>query len=540
MNPRAVLAAGVLGAFGVAMTMPAFAETDYVANYGIKEDVPGVCSYASIDAKDYTGHEITILTHAVPVMGEPVALHSKQFEELTGGTVNVVHAPFGELYHKVMIPFQTGQHIYDIVYGGSYWIGDWAPHLAPVPQKYLDTDEMKDITPSYQGVASWNGQRLQYTFDGDRNYFKYILPPFEDAENQAKFKAEYGRDLAVPTTWEEYAEVATFFSGWDWDGDGELEYGSTEIVKRDDVAFANFITRVASYAKNPNVTGGFWFDLDTMTPQVNNPGFVKGLEMWMDALRYMPPGGINFGIGDEIFSWGGGQSLMSVTWDDAFIQAMQPDSPIRNKIRVGTQYGPSMGSHKVWNRVAASGTSSRPLGRALRDLGLGRRRLQVQRRAGDGVRLVLLLLELRQHQPRPLDRSLRRQPLPHQPHGPQLLGAGSRLGPCGGRELHRHAAGHGHQHQPGLRPARSRRQSVLRRDDGERRQGDGRRDDGPGRARRGRRGMDPHRRPDRRRRDPRCLQKRGRARGQRLAGSGQIGPAAIETDGRFCMRRPAG
>ena len=236
------------------MTMPAFAETDYVAKYGIKEDIPGACSYASIDAKDYTGHEITILTHAVPVMGEPVALHSKQFEELTGGAVNVVHAPFGELYHKVMIPFQTGQHVYDIVYGGSYWIGDWAPHLAPVPQKYLDTDEMKDITPSYQGVASWNGQRLQYTFDGDRNYFKYILPPFDDAENQAKFKAEYGRDLAVPTTWEEYAEVATFFSGWDWDGDGELEYGSTEIVKRDDVAFANFITRVASYAKNPNVT----------------------------------------------------------------------------------------------------------------------------------------------------------------------------------------------------------------------------------------------------------------------------------------------
>ena len=95
MQPRAVLAAGVLGAFGAAMTMPAFAETDYVAKYGIKEDIPGVCSYASIDAKDYTGHEITILTHAVPVMGEPVALHSKQFEELTGGSVNVVHAPFG-------------------------------------------------------------------------------------------------------------------------------------------------------------------------------------------------------------------------------------------------------------------------------------------------------------------------------------------------------------------------------------------------------------------------------------------------------------
>ena len=355
MKPKLLLAAGALGVaslIAVGGANSASAETDYIAKYGIKADVPGMCSFSSIDAKDYSGHEITILTHAVPVMGEPAALHSKQFAELTGGKVNVVHAPFGELYQKVMIPFQTGQHVYDIVYGGSYWIGDWAPHLAPVPQKYLDLAEMKDVTPAYQGVASWNGQRLQYTVDGDRNYFKYIRPPFEDAENQAKFKAEYGRDLEVPTTWEEYAEVATFFNGWDWDGDGELEYGSTEIVQRDNIAFSNFITRVAAYAKNPNVTGGFFFDLDTMTPQVNNPGFVKGLEMWMAALEYMPPGGINFGIGEEIFSWGGGQSLMSVTWDDAFIQAMQEDSPIRNKILVGTKYGPSMGSKKVWNRVA--------------------------------------------------------------------------------------------------------------------------------------------------------------------------------------------
>jgi multiple sugar transport system substrate-binding protein len=212
MNPRTFLLAGVAGvaaAIAAATAGPASAETDYVAKYGIKKDHPGICSFEAIDAKDYSGHELTILTHAVPVMGEPVALHSKQFEELTGGKVNVVHAPFGELYQKVMIPFQTEQHVYDIVYGGSYWIGDWAPHLEPVPQKYLETAEMQDVTPAYQGVASWNGQRLQYTFDGDRNYFKYVREPFENAEYQAKFKEQYGRDLEVPTTWEEYAEVAS-------------------------------------------------------------------------------------------------------------------------------------------------------------------------------------------------------------------------------------------------------------------------------------------------------------------------------------------
>ena len=118
MNSNILLAAGALGLAGliaVGGARSASAETDYIAKYGIKADAPGMCSFSSIDAKDYSGHELTILTHAVPVMGEPAALHSKQFAELTGGKVNVVHAPFGELYQKVMIPFQTGQHVYDIV-----------------------------------------------------------------------------------------------------------------------------------------------------------------------------------------------------------------------------------------------------------------------------------------------------------------------------------------------------------------------------------------------------------------------------------------
>ena len=459
MQPRAVLAAGVLGAFGAAMTMPAFAETDYVAKYGIKEDIPGICSYASIDAKDYTGHEITILTHAVPVMGEPVALHSKQFEELTGGTVNVVHAPFGELYHKVMIPFQTGQHVYDIVYGGSYWIGDLAPHLASVPAKisrYRRDEGHHALLPG-RGQLERPAPAVHLR---RRPELLQIHPAAlrrrrESGQVQGRVRprSRSADDLggvcrgSPPSS---AAGIGTATASWNT--------ARPRSSKRDDVAFANFITRVASYAKNPNVTGGFWFDLDTMTPQVNNPGFVKGLEMWMDALRYMPPGGINFGIGDEIFSWGGGQSLMSVTWDDAFIQAMQPDSPIRNKIRVGTQYGPSMGSHKVWNRVSGQWDEfETPSVAPYVTWGWGAGVSKYSEEQEMAFDWFCFFSNYANTNHDLLDRPLRRQPLPHQPHGPQLLGAGSRLGPCGGRELHRHAAGHGHQHQPGLRPARARR-----------------------------------------------------------------------------------
>ena len=118
----------------------------------------------------------------------------------------------------------------------------------------------------------------------------------------------------------------------DRDGDGEKEYGSAEVMKKDDLMFAAFFSRSVAYAKNLSTPGGFFFDLETMKPNINNPGFVEALTDWVEATKYVPPGGINFGLGDEIGSFGGGQTLFSFSWDDAFIAAMQDDSPIKNKV----------------------------------------------------------------------------------------------------------------------------------------------------------------------------------------------------------------
>lgn len=325
---------------------PVFAQTDYSATYGIDEDVPGACSYASIDAKDYSGRTLNVITHAIPVIGEPTALHAKQFGELTGATVNVVHVPFGDLFQRIMIPFQTRQQAYDVLFFASLWLGDFNPYLAAVPEEMQQVPGMQDVTETYRGVANWNDQMLLYTMDGDRHYLKYRTDIFENAEMQAKFKEKTGKDLAVPVTWDDYAEISKVFSGWDWDGDGQPNFGTAEVTKRDDLMFSAFISRVAAYAKHPDVGGGFFFDLESMEPLINTPGWVRGLEQFVAAQDSMPPGGTNFGLGDEIFSFGGGQSLMSYSWDDAFIQAMQEDSPIRNKVAAAELPG----AREVWNR----------------------------------------------------------------------------------------------------------------------------------------------------------------------------------------------
>ncbi|MEX0448166.1 extracellular solute-binding protein [Spiribacter sp. 221] len=318
---------------------------DYT-RFGIEEDIPGMCSYESIDAKDYSGRELTIITHAIPVIGEPTKLHAEQFAELTGAEVEVVHVPFGDLFQRIMIPFQTGQDAYDVLFYASLWVGDFNPYLATVPEAYRNSSGMQGLTDTTRDVGMWGGEMKQYIMDGDRHYLKFREDIFSDPEMQARFLEETGRELTVPETWEEYNEVAKVFSGWDWDGDGEPNYGSAEVVKRDDLMFSAFISRAAPYAKHPDVEGGFFFDLETMEPLINNPGWVRGLELFVDAQEAFPPGGTNFGLGDEIFSFGGGETLMSYSWDDALIQAQQEDSPIRNEVNTAMLPG----AREVWNR----------------------------------------------------------------------------------------------------------------------------------------------------------------------------------------------
>ena len=331
-------------ALAVAAASPAIAK-DYT-QFGIQKDLPGTCSYEAIDAKDYSGRSLNVITHAIPVIGEPTALHAEQFAELTGAEVNVVHVPFGDLFQRIMIPFQSEQNAYDVLFYASLWIGDFNRFLEPVPQKYIDSTGMADVTDSFTGVATWNGQMIQYPMDGDRHYLKYRTDIFDNAEVQAKFLADTGSALTVPETWEDYNKVAAYFNDRDWDGDGELNYGSAEVAKRDDLMFSAFISRAAPYAKHPDVKGGFFFDLETMEPLINSPGFVRGLKLFVDAQKSFPPGGNNFGLGDEIFSLGGGQTLMSYSWDDAYVQANQADSRIRNMVAAA----PLPGAGEVWNR----------------------------------------------------------------------------------------------------------------------------------------------------------------------------------------------
>ncbi|BEH08988.1 sugar ABC transporter substrate-binding protein [Geobacter sulfurreducens subsp. ethanolicus] len=300
-------------------------------------------SSSAMATKNYHGVTLDVLTLEKPVLGEPTELHARQFEKLTGAKVNVTHVAFDKFYQEVLLGLK--QDKYDVVFYGSMWIADVLPYLEPIPSKMLNSDQYRDVLPHYKSIASWGKVPYQVPVDGDRHYLQYRKDLLENAEYRAAFKKQTGRELAVPKTWPELQEVARFFHGRKL-GDGRVISGIAEVTVSDALLGNQFIKRAAPYAKHPNVKGGFYFDLKTMEPLINTPGFVKALEDFVAAQDLYPPGGKTFSFPQVIQSFGRGDAVFSDSWDDPFIQAMGKGNPLRNKVAAAI----SPGSRQVWNR----------------------------------------------------------------------------------------------------------------------------------------------------------------------------------------------
>lgn len=295
--------------------------------------------------KNYRGITLNVLALEKPVLGEPVELHARQFEKLTGSKINIHFVPFDKLYQELLYGLKHSK--YDVVFYGSMWIADVLSYLEPIPRKMLDSAQYQDVLPHYKNIASWGAVAYQVPIDGDRHYLQYRRDLLEDPAYRADFKKKTGRDLEVPKTWPELQAIARFFQGRKL-ANGRAISGIAEVTVSDALLGNQFIKRAAPYAKHPRVKGGFYFDLMSMEPLINTPGFVEALKDFVAAQDLYPPGGRSFTFPQVIHSFGSGEAVFSDSWDDPFIEAMEPGNPLRNKVAAAL----SPGSRKVWNRKA--------------------------------------------------------------------------------------------------------------------------------------------------------------------------------------------
>ena len=185
-------------------------------------------------AKQYAGTTLNITWEAGLQALDPLNFSGPKWEELTGIKINVVEVPIAELFTKTLAEHRAGTGAYDMLNVVPAWIPDLAEAgvLEPLDEyvdKYGYREELQDIAPVYRdNQMTYQGTIYGLPDDGDVFLMYYRKDLFEDPQHQEAFKAQFGRDLAPPATWDEFAEVGRYFTeatGGDVYGAGAFRQG---------------------------------------------------------------------------------------------------------------------------------------------------------------------------------------------------------------------------------------------------------------------------------------------------------------------------
>ncbi len=294
---------------------------------------------------------LRVLTRdGTPIAG-PAIRHGESFAAATGIPVEVTQRPFDSLYGEIMVGFVTGQVPADVLIFPSAWLPDFAPYLAPVPDALVRGPLVQGVVPAYRdALMRWQGRWMAVTLDGDLHMGAYRRDLFEDPQTRADFAAAFGRPLAPPQTWDDYLEIAGFFAGRTGP-DGRPLAGTLEAYAEGGQRLWYLFSHAAAYAADPGHPGYFFFDPETMAPEIDNPAWVRALGDYLAVRAAGPPDAADIASHDVRARFAEGQAAMAIDWSDIGVLATDPTySRVAGK--VGFFILP--GSREVWNPASGA------------------------------------------------------------------------------------------------------------------------------------------------------------------------------------------
>jgi len=213
------------------------------------------------------------------------------YEEQTGIKVTVVQEPWGSFYDRAFTEFAAKGDSWDMIVGDSQWLGQAATqgHYVDITEFLTSNGIDKTVTPAtltyYGEYPTGSGSYWAYPTEGDADGWAYRKDLFENPDEQAAFKAEYGYDLAVPKTWAELMDIAKFFTRPDAD---PAMYGAAIYTQKDyDAITMGFENVMFSY-------GADWKNAETneVLGIANSPEAIAALEYYRELYQCCSPPGL--------------------------------------------------------------------------------------------------------------------------------------------------------------------------------------------------------------------------------------------------------
>ena len=257
---------------------------------------------------------------------EPVI---KLFTEQTGVKVNLIELPYEGLYNRLVSELSSGRVSFDVCAVDAVWLPLVSKKLQPLDD--LFTDAVKaDLFPALVEEASQSGSFIGMPVWTNAEILLYRKDLFDDAQEKSAFQKKHGYPLAPPETWEQFTDVARFFTRPDQKLHGTDVKGAVET---------EWLAHVLQ-AGSPGVV----LDADGNVI-VDNAAHLEALRFYADLHnkhKVAPSGAAqaDWSAAQNLFNQG--RTAMTRFWAHAYRQ-IPKDSKVYGKVGVAPMIGGSAG-----------------------------------------------------------------------------------------------------------------------------------------------------------------------------------------------------
>jgi multiple sugar transport system substrate-binding protein len=258
----------------------------------------------------FAGISVNILTFNGPQVAEPLQRRAPDWQQLTGGHVNVVAVGFQTIYDKALLDASTGTNSFDGYVFDPQWLGDFVGpgYLLDLSDRVTaDTQlDWQDIGPFFRDFnATYNGKVYTIPLDGDFHMVYY----------RSDLLTKDG--LKPPATWDDYMTIAQKYNGQDLNADGEPDYGSCIAKKKGAQSYWWIISIAAGLLQAEGTNEGAFFDTSNMDPLLgDNEAMAKALDMYAKTATVGPPDELNMDVGGTRGLFTTGRCALSMDWGD--------------------------------------------------------------------------------------------------------------------------------------------------------------------------------------------------------------------------------
>ncbi len=250
-------------------------------------------------AEPYKGVTIKGISESTPPSKYMQQVLAPAFEKETGIKVEFEVTSWDQMYDKEIKDMESGTGIYDFVYIEqdiiyAYLARDFLVDLTNFMDEhpelvYADLD-LDDFTSFIDYFKDDQGHIYGLPFEAFLKVYLYRKDLFGDPEVQAAFKEKYGWDLRPATNFDEYAQIAEFFTEWGQEKGLEL-WGTTVQAGSHPAAFYEMAETIwpSWGVYNWGINMETWKATTANGGSLDSDKAKAALGFWVGMLKYAPP-----------------------------------------------------------------------------------------------------------------------------------------------------------------------------------------------------------------------------------------------------------